>query len=514
MTLFEQLAGLTTERVNPRTRDIDIVDTPTLVQLLQHEDTTVAHAVASECPAIARGIDAIAAALRGGGRLIYVGAGTSGRLGVVDASECPPTYGTHPAMVQGIIAGGKGAVFASVEGAEDDAAAGAAALNDLPDIDGSTRSVDARDVVCGITASGRTPYVVGALERAHALGACTILVSTNPVDLVRTYAPFVAIAICPVVGPEPIAGSTRMKSGTAQKMVLNRLTTGAMVRLGKTYGNVMVDLQRTNAKLQERANHIVMRIAHVDYHEAANLLDQANGSVKVAIVMALLHCTADEAQATLATAGGTIRAITENVNTTTRIPTNIPMTDPTTRSFADFVERAAARVEAADPADPMTPYRPLNLSRMKRLQTTYEPSHAMRTAMESLHAPRTWLVITEDWCGDSAQTLPILAAIAQLNPQVDFVIVDRDTNPDIMDRYLTNGSRSIPILVARDAKGNDLWTWGPRPDAMLALIEEWKAAGRPKEDWYTELHTWYAHDKGTSTEADIIARMATEHPSA
>ena len=313
MTLFEQLAGLTTERVNPRTRDIDVVDTPTLVQLLHHEDTTIADAVGTQLEAIALGIEMVASALRAGGRLLYAGAGTSGRLGVVDASECPPTYGTHPAMVQGLIAGGQGAVFASVEGAEDDPSAGAAALRDLPDVDGSTRSADARDVVCGITASGRTPYVIGALQAAHTAGARTILVSTNPAETVRTYAPFVDVLICPVVGPEPIAGSTRMKSGTAQKMVLNMLTTGAMVRLGKTYGNVMVDLQRTNAKLQERAKQIVMRVGDVPYDAATELLDQADGSVKVAIVMALFRCSAQHAHSLLAQADGTIRAINTNL---------------------------------------------------------------------------------------------------------------------------------------------------------------------------------------------------------
>jgi hypothetical protein len=182
----------------------------------------------------------------------------------------------------------------------------------------------------------------------------------------------------------------------------------------------------------------------------------------------------------------------------------------TTNSFHAFVERAAARVEANDAADPMTPYRPLNLTRMKRLMSTYEPSKAMKTAMTAVHEPLTWLVITEDWCGDSAQTLPILAAIAALNPMIHFSIIDRDTNPGVMDRYLTNGSRSVPILVCRDGQGNDRWTWGPRPEAMLALIEEWKAAGRPKEDWYTDLHTWYAADKGLSTEADIIKRISSE----
>lgn len=309
MTLFEQLAALTTEHVNPGTADIDLVDTQTLVALLNREDQMVAEAVATQSESIATAIDAIAAAFRRGGRLVYVGAGTSGRLGVVDASECPPTYGTHPALVQGVIAGGKGAVFASVEGAEDDPEAGAAAIRDLPTVEGELRGVGGEDVVCGITASGRTPYVIGALAEAERRGAATILVSTNPLDVVSAIAPFVTIHICPVVGPEPISGSTRMKSGTAQKMVLNMLTTGAMVRIGKTFGNVMVDLQRTNAKLQERAKHIVMRISGATHDHAESLLEASEGSVKVAIVMGLHECSAETARALLAEADGTIRGI-------------------------------------------------------------------------------------------------------------------------------------------------------------------------------------------------------------
>lgn len=309
MTLFEQLAGLTTEQGNPRTAEIDLVDTRSLVDLLHREDQMVAGAVATQADPIAAAIDIIAAAFRRGGRLIYVGAGTSGRLGIVDASECPPTYGTHPAMVQGIIAGGTGAVFASVEGAEDDADAGAESLHGLPTVDGEPRDVGGNDVVCGITASGRTPFVIGALAEAERLGSATVLVSTNPFDVVSAIAPFVIIHICPVVGPEPIAGSTRMKSGTAQKMVLNMLTTGAMVRIGKTFGNVMVDLQRTNAKLQERAKHIVMRITGATHDHAVSLLEASEGSVKVAIVMGLNQCSPETARALLADAGGTIRAI-------------------------------------------------------------------------------------------------------------------------------------------------------------------------------------------------------------
>lgn len=307
MTLFEQLAALTTETVNPRTSEIDAGTAREVVGMLHAEDLTVAQALQPELDHVAAAVEAVADAFRAGGRLIYVGAGTSGRLGIVDASECPPTYGTHPAMVQGLIAGGQGAVFKSVEGAEDDPDGGARALDALPDLDGRTRSVGPPDVVCGIAASGRTPFVIGALAEAHSRGCRTVLVSTNPRTVVSTHAPFVDVMICPVVGPEPIAGSTRMKSGTAQKMVLNMITTGAMVRLGKTYGNVMVDLQLTNAKLRERAKRIVMTLGGVDYDRATELLSRADDHVKTAIVMAILSCPREEAERRLARADGFIR---------------------------------------------------------------------------------------------------------------------------------------------------------------------------------------------------------------
>jgi len=307
MTLFEQLAALTTETVNPRTSDIDAGSARDIVGMLHAEDRTVADALATELDHIAAAVDAVAEAFRSGGRLIYVGAGTSGRLGIVDASECPPTYGTHPAMVQGIIAGGQGAVFRSVEGAEDDHEEGRKALDDLVDTDGGRRSVGPPDVVCGIAASGRTPFVLGALDEAHRRGCRTVLVTTNPRTVVQPLAPYVDTLICPVVGPEPIAGSTRMKSGTAQKMVLNMITTGAMVRIGKTLGNVMVDLQLTNAKLVERSKRIVMTIGGVDYDRASQLLEQSGGSVKVAIVMAVTGCPREEAESRLTNAHGFVR---------------------------------------------------------------------------------------------------------------------------------------------------------------------------------------------------------------
>ncbi len=306
MTLHETLAALTTEAVNPRTAGIDALDSRGIVGLLNAEDAGVAAAVGLVLDDVARAVDLVVDTLSVGGRLIYVGAGTSGRLGVVDASEMPPTYRTHPLMIQGVIAGGPGAVFASVEGAEDAPEQGAEDV--MQAIDGLPA------VVCGISASGRTPYVLGALEAAHKAGHYTVFVSTNHADTVRGFAPFVDVLICPVVGPEPIAGSTRMKSGTAQKMVLNMITTASMVRLGKTYGNVMVDLQLTNNKLVERARTILMRLTGIDRESASELLVQAGGHVKTALVMSAHKCSKEEARQRLARAHGMVRSAMEQTD--------------------------------------------------------------------------------------------------------------------------------------------------------------------------------------------------------
>ena len=303
MTLFEQLAALATESVNLKTAQIDVASTREIVGLLNEQDATVASAVAAELDYIAQAVDMIADRLASGGRLIYVGAGTSGRLGVVDASEMPPTYGTDPELVQGVIAGGQGAMFRSVEGAEDSREAGKQALMDL--------SMQPGDVVCGISASGRTPFVLGSLEYARERGCGTIFLSTNSREIVKTYAPSVGVLICPEVGPEPITGSTRMKSGTAQKMVLNMLTTATMVKLGKTYGNVMVDLQLTNQKLHERAKRIIMTITGLDYDHAAQILQDAGGHVKSALVMHAHGCSREEALKRLERANGIVRTAME-----------------------------------------------------------------------------------------------------------------------------------------------------------------------------------------------------------
>ncbi len=300
--LFEDLQSLATEQRNPNSTHIDTASVEEILRVINTEDHLVPIAVRREIPRIAEAVEHVVEAFENGGRLFYVGAGTSGRLGVVDASECPPTFGTDPERVQGIIAGGPEAVFRSQEGAEDVPADGAAALDE--------RDVSANDVVCGITSSGRTPFVVGAVEHARdVIGCPTLFVTTVPRDELDV-AP--DVAICPVVGPEVIMGSTRMKSGTAQKLVLNMITTAAMVRMGKVYENMMVDLQRTSEKLVERGIRTVMMVTGVEYEEADAILEQCDGHVKTAIVMILADVDATEAQRRLNAADGFVRPAIDN----------------------------------------------------------------------------------------------------------------------------------------------------------------------------------------------------------
>jgi N-acetylmuramic acid 6-phosphate etherase len=294
--LHDALAKLSTEQRNPASTNLDALGTEEILRLVNAQDKLVPLAVEHEIPYITSAVELIVAALRHGGRLLYVGAGTSGRLGVVDASECPPTFGTDPRMVQGIMAGGMEAVFRSKEGAEDSAQGGRNAIDEA--------GVTDRDVVCGIAASRRTPFVVGAVGRARELGAKTIYVTTNPRSQFDIE---VDVAICPEVGPEVLMGSTRMKSGTAQKLVLNMLTTTAMVRLGKVYENMMVDLQQTNAKLVERSKRIVALATGASYEGAAQALDAAGGHVKTAIVMLKAGVDAAQAQRRLDAAAGFVK---------------------------------------------------------------------------------------------------------------------------------------------------------------------------------------------------------------
>ena len=288
-----------TERRNPRTAAIDLASPLEIVDLINAEDRTVAEVVGAQREPLARAVALAEAAFRAGGRLFYVGAGTSGRLGVLDASECPPTFGTNPEMVQGIIAGGSAALVRSQEGAEDVAADGAAAIDE--------HRVDERDFVVGIAASGTTPYVRGALERARALGARTAIVACSPPpdEVVRA----ADIAILPITGPEVVTGSTRLKAGTATKLVLNTISTGAMIRIGKTYGNLMVDLRALSAKLVDRGERIVMEACGVPREEARALIEAAGGAVKTAVVMRKLAVSRAEAERALDASGGVVRRV-------------------------------------------------------------------------------------------------------------------------------------------------------------------------------------------------------------
>ena len=284
-----------TEQRNPESEAVDELTTLEIVELVNREDAKVAAAVGCEAPAIARAADLAASALRGGGRLIYVGAGTSGRLGVLDAAEMPPTYGTDPAMVRGVIAGGPSALLRSCEGAEDDPGAAAAAMDRL--------RVGPADFVLGIATSGTTPYVHGALARARELGAATgILLCTPPPGLANAH----DVVIAPLTGPEVVTGSTRMKAGTATKLVLNSISTAAMIRLGKVHGNLMVDLRATCAKLRDRGERILMATLGAGRAEARELLDEAEGHVKTALAMRRLGVGAEEARAALDRAGGVL----------------------------------------------------------------------------------------------------------------------------------------------------------------------------------------------------------------
>ena len=288
-----------TEQRNPKSTKIDKLDVLGIVDLINNEDRLVAEAVSDEREAIARAIELVEMALRAGGRLIYVGAGTSGRLGVLDAAEMPPTFGIDPERVHGVIAGGYQALVRSQEGAEDHPEDGVEAINNL--------DVGQRDFVLGIATSGSTPYVHGALSRARELGARTgfLLCTSPPAPLLSEH----DVVIAPLVGAEVITGSTRMKAGTATKLVLNTITTGAMVRIGKVYSNLMVDLQVTCEKLRDRGERILSELLNLDQPAAAALLDRASGDVKTALVMAHLDIDAKEALSRLDVAGGVISTV-------------------------------------------------------------------------------------------------------------------------------------------------------------------------------------------------------------
>ncbi|MGO8719936.1 MAG: N-acetylmuramic acid 6-phosphate etherase [Acidobacteriaceae bacterium] len=296
---MDEFQTLITESRNSATENIDQLSTADLLRTIHDADRVVLDAITEEIPNIARALDGIVERLRTGGHLVYLGAGTSGRLGVLDASECPPTFNTSSEMVQGIIAGGNDALRDSAEDAEDDAEASVADLQRC--------NFGKADVLVGITASGRTPYVLGGIAYANSLGAMTVGLSCVPDSKLAQAAHF---AITPAVGPEVITGSTRMKAGTATKLVLNMLSTGAMIRLGCVYGNLMVNVRSTNEKLHRRALHIVMEVTRLNKEDATALLQQA-GSIKTAIVMHKLHLDRDVAERRLSQAQGQLRVVLE-----------------------------------------------------------------------------------------------------------------------------------------------------------------------------------------------------------
>ncbi|WP_070972263.1 N-acetylmuramic acid 6-phosphate etherase [Vibrio sonorensis] len=299
--LISALSKLVSEGRNPDTMDIDLLPAIDIVKRINEQDKQVPIAIENVLPEIAQAVDLITDTFKRGGRLIYIGAGTSGRLGVLDASECPPTFGVSDQMVIGLIAGGKDAMFKAKEGAEDSTSLGQSDLKQL--------AISDKDVVVGIAASGRTPYVIGALEYANTQGSGTVAVSCNPSSPIAEIAD---VAISPLVGPEALTGSTRLKSGTAQKLVLNMLTTASMIRLGKSYQNLMVDVKATNEKLVARAARIVMQATDCDKETAVNTLEQTDYDVKLTILMLLTGLDKTTAQAQLNKSNGFLRTAVEN----------------------------------------------------------------------------------------------------------------------------------------------------------------------------------------------------------
>ena len=291
------LAALATETANEHTRDLDTMSVTALLTVMNDEDRTVPAAVAVAIPAIERAVDLIVDARRRGGRLIYLGAGTSGRLGVLDAVECPPTFGTDPGEVLGLIAGGELAFLRAVEGAEDDPDLAVVALGAV--------NLSADDVVVGMAASGRTPYVIGGLDHARSIGAATVSIACNLGALISAHAD---VAIEVDTGPEILTGSTRLKAGSAQKLVCNMLSTASMIRTGKVFHNLMVDVRPTNAKLVDRAQRIVSAATGVDRETAAAAIDRAGGHAKSAVVMLLADCDFDDAVERLRHSDGDVRA--------------------------------------------------------------------------------------------------------------------------------------------------------------------------------------------------------------
>lgn len=307
LSIFDEIANLDTEKISSQFSNVDILSTEDILKLINSQDMLVANAVKEEIPFIAKAVDIIVDSFKHNGRLIYIGAGTSGRLGILDASECPPTFGTNPDLVQGFIAGGDKAVFRAVEGAEDHPEDGEKLIHKI--------CTTERDTICGIAASGRTPFVLGALQEAKKLKAKTLLITTNSREKIiqKGINEFVDVIMAPCVGPEVVAGSTRMKSGTAQKLILNMLTTTAMIKMGKTYGNIMIDLMPTNNKLKQRTKKILIELAGVTLEEAESILIQTNWNLKHALIMLIANVDLERAEAELNKANGVVKKAIKNI---------------------------------------------------------------------------------------------------------------------------------------------------------------------------------------------------------
>ncbi len=303
--LFKEISSLQTEKRNPLSEQIDISSTTEILKIINNEDRLVPEAVSKVIPEIAEAVNVIVEAIKKGGRLFYFGAGTSGRLGILDAAECPPTFGTDPNLVQGLIAGGKEAVFIAQEGAEDKAEYAVFYF--------AQRNINPPDVICGIAASGRTPFVKTAIEKAKQIGCKTIFICTVSKEKAIQLGVSPDILISCEVGPEVITGSTRMKSGTAQKLILNMISTATMVKLGKTYGNIMVDLKITNNKLKERAKRILMEITGISYDQSVEYLEKSHGNVKAALVMILGKTDYENAKKILDKSDGFVRIAIEKI---------------------------------------------------------------------------------------------------------------------------------------------------------------------------------------------------------
>lgn len=303
--LFKEISSLLTEKRNPYSENIDKASTAEILRIINSEDKLVPEAVSKIIPKIAEAVDIVVKCFKSGGRLFYFGAGTSGRLGILDAAECPPTFGTDPELVQGLIAGGKEAVFVAQEGAEDRPENAEELFKE--------KNINPKDVVCGIAASGRTPFVRAAIQKGKDIGCRTIFISTVSEEQATHSGIIPDVLISCNVGPEVITGSTRMKSGTAQKLILNMISTTAMVKLGKTYGNIMVDLKITNNKLRERAKRILMEITGVNHDEAVDFLSKSQGNVKVALVMILGNTDFQNALKILDESDGFVRKAIEKI---------------------------------------------------------------------------------------------------------------------------------------------------------------------------------------------------------